>query len=172
MYEIAKRTAGGALLLLLMPLAVWVSGWHWQPGGNDRLLKALYWVTETVTSPWGILTSAILCGWFLWCLRFRLKPAIGLAMLLFAALLIGQGVKSLIKDRVQEPRPFVVWLEQTHGVDGKYFYSLQRKERSALVREQLQDQTLVPNWLRKHWQFETGFAFPSGHTMFAATWAL
>lgn len=127
MYEIAKRTAGGALLLLLMPLAVWVSGWHWQPGGNDRLLKALYWVTETVTSPWGILTSAILCGWFLWCLRFRLKPAIGLAMLLFAALLIGQGVKSLIKDRVQEPRPFVVWLEQTHGVDGKYFYSLQRK---------------------------------------------
>lgn len=64
MYEIAKRTAGGALLLLLMPLAVWVSGWHWQPGGNDRVLKALYWVTETVTSPWGILTSAILCGWF------------------------------------------------------------------------------------------------------------
>jgi phosphatidylglycerophosphatase B len=92
MYEIAKRTAGGALLLLLMPLVVWASGWHWQPGGNDRLLKALYWVTETVTSPWGILTSAILCGWFLWCLRFRLKAAIGLAILLFAALLIGQGV--------------------------------------------------------------------------------
>lgn len=172
MYEIAKRTAGGALLLLLMPLTVWVSGWHWQPGGNEPLLKALYWVTETVTSPWGILTSAILCGWFLWCLRFRLKAAIGLALLLFAALVIGQGVKSLIKDRVQEPRPFVVWLEQTHGVDGKYFYSLHRKERSALVREQLQDQTLVPNRLRKHWQFETGFAFPSGHTMFAATWAL
>ncbi len=40
MYEIAKRTAGGALLLLLMPLAVWVSGWHWQPGGNEPLLKA------------------------------------------------------------------------------------------------------------------------------------
>ena len=38
----------------------------------------------------------------------------------------------------------MVWLEQTHGVDGKYFYSLHRKERSALVREQLQDQTLVP----------------------------
>jgi phosphatidylglycerophosphatase B len=26
--------------------------------------------------------------------------------------------------------------------------------------------------LREHWQFETGFAFPSGHTMFAASWAL
>jgi phosphatidylglycerophosphatase B len=26
--------------------------------------------------------------------------------------------------------------------------------------------------LRKHWQKETGFAFPSGHTMFAASWAL
>ncbi|BDY94596.1 hypothetical protein MUTS15_32530 [Escherichia coli] len=26
--------------------------------------------------------------------------------------------------------------------------------------------------MRSHWQKETGFAFPSGHTMFAASWAL
>ncbi|CAI0886742.1 phosphatidylglycerophosphatase B [Serratia entomophila] len=172
MYEIAKRTAGGALLLLLMPLAIWICGWQWQPGGDEALLKGLFWITETVTSPWGLLTSVILCAWFMWCLRFRLKAAIGLAILLAAALLIGQGVKSLIKDRVQEPRPFVVWLEQNHGVEEKYFYSLPRKARSALVGEQLQDQSLVPGWLRQHWQFETGFAFPSGHTLFAATWAL
>jgi phosphatidylglycerophosphatase B len=81
-------------------------------------------------------------------------------------------VKSYIKDRVQEPRPFVLWLEKAHNVDEKYFYSFKRKQRSALVKEQLQDQSLIPHWLRKHWQVETGFAFPSGHTMFAATWAL
>ncbi|EFE94694.1 phosphatidylglycerophosphatase B [Serratia odorifera] len=172
MFEIAKRTAGGAIVLLLMPLAVWFSGWLWQPGGNDTLLKAMFWLTETVTSPWGLITSVLLSAWFLWCLRFRLKPAIGLFVLLSAAILVGQGVKSLIKERVQEPRPFVVWLEQAHGIDEKYFYSLHRNARGALVKEQLAEQTLVPAWLRKHWQFETGFAFPSGHTMFAASWAL
>ncbi|CAI1035587.1 phosphatidylglycerophosphatase B [Serratia quinivorans] len=172
MFEIAKRTAAGAIVLLLMPLAVWISGWQWQPGGDGRLLKGLYWLTETVTSPWGILTSIILGAWFLWCLRFRIKPAIGLLVLLSASILIGQGVKSFIKDRVQEPRPFVLWLESAHQIDEKYFYSLKRKERGALVKEQLQEQTLVPVWLREHWQFETGFAFPSGHTMFAASWAL
>ncbi len=33
-------------------------------------------------------------------------------------------------------------------------------------------QMLARTWLKKHWPFETGFAFPSGHTMFAASWAL
>lgn len=172
MLDIAKRTAGGAIVLLLMPLAVWVSGWHWQPGGNEGLLKGLYWVTETVTAPWGIVTSLLLSAWFLWCLRFRLKPAVGLFILLSAAIAIGQGIKSTIKDQVQEPRPFVMWLESTYHVDEKHFYSLHRKERGALVKEQLQDQKVVPAWLSKHWQFETGFAFPSGHSLFAATWAL
>ncbi len=76
------------------------------------------------------------------------------------------------QEQVQAPRPFVVWLESTHQIDEKYFYSLDRKQRSALVKEQLLDQALVPEWLSKHWQFETGFSFPSGHTMFAAMWAL
>lgn len=76
MLEIAKRTASEALLLLLMPLVIWFSGWQWQPGGNNGVLKGLFWVTETVTAPWGVLTSLIFSSWFLWCLRFRLKPAI------------------------------------------------------------------------------------------------
>ncbi|MCW2482857.1 phosphatase PAP2 family protein, partial [Candidatus Symbiopectobacterium sp. NZEC135] len=54
----------------------------------------------------------------------------------------------------------------------RYFYSLPRPERARLVAEQLNAQTQIPEWLRAHWQFETGFAFPSGHTLFAATWAL
>ncbi|MFC0225866.1 phosphatidylglycerophosphatase B [Serratia aquatilis] len=172
MSEVAKRTVAGAIILLLMPLLVWFSGWHWQPGGNNSFLKAMYWITETVSAPWGIITCVILSGWFLWCLRFRLKPAIGLFILISAAIVFGQGIKSTIKNQVQEPRPFVMWLESTHHVDEKYFYSLPRKERSALVKEQLQDQTVIPAWLRKHWQAETGFAFPSGHTLFAASWAL
>ncbi|TNV22642.1 phosphatidylglycerophosphatase B [Buttiauxella sp. B2] len=172
MRAIAKRTTIGAGLLLVMPLAVWISGWQWVPGGHTAWLKMMYWVTETVTQPWGIITHVLLCGWFLWCLRFRLKAAIMLFAILGAAILIGQGVKSVIKDKVQEPRPFVVWLEKTQHIPTNEFYNLKRKQRSELVKSQLETQPEVPGWLRKHWQKETGFAFPSGHTMFAASWAL
>lgn len=172
MRAIAKRTTMGAGILLIMPLAVWISGWQWVPGGNSVWLKMMYWVTETVTQPWGIITHVLLCGWFLWCLRFRLKAALMLFAILGAAILIGQGVKSVIKDKVQEPRPFVVWLEKTQHIPTDEFYNLKRKQRSELVKSQLETQQEVPGWLRKHWQKETGFAFPSGHTMFAASWAL
>ncbi|WP_333849316.1 phosphatidylglycerophosphatase B [Leclercia sp.] len=172
MLSIARRTAVGAGILLIMPVAVWISGWQWQPGANSGWLKALFWITETVTQPWGIITHTLLCGWFLWCLRFRLRAAIMLFAILAGVILIGQGLKSLVKDRVQEPRPFVVWLEKTHHVPVNDFYNLKRKDRGILVKEQLTEQQAVPTFLRKHWQKETGFAFPSGHTMFAASWAL
>jgi len=81
-------------------------------------------------------------------------------------------VKSWVKDNVQEPRPFVVWLEKAHHVPVDEFYTLKRKDRGVLVKEQLAEQEDIPKFLRKHWQKETGFAFPSGHTMFAASWAL
>lgn len=172
MRAIAKRTAAGAGLLLIMPFTVWFSGWAWSPGGDSAWLKAMYWITETVTQPWGIITHVLLCGWFLWCLRFRLKAALMLFAILGAAILIGQGVKSFIKDRVQEPRPFVVWLEKTQHVPTDEFYNLKRKQRGELVESQLAAHGEIPDWLRRHWQKETGFAFPSGHSMFAASWAL
>lgn len=172
MFDIAKRTALGAGILLCLPIAVWLTGWQWQPGAQGVWLRGLFWVTETVTRPWGILTSVLLAIWFLWCLRFRLKPALGVLAIMAITVLIGQGMKSLIKERLQEPRPFVVWLEKEYQVDERYFYSLPRTERARMVAEQLSTQQQIPEWLRAHWQFETGFAFPSGHTMFAATWAL
>lgn len=70
-------------------------------GEQSWLLKAAFWVTETVTQPRGVITHLILFGWFLWCLRFRIKAAFVLFAILAAAILVGQGVKSSIKDKVQ-----------------------------------------------------------------------
>ncbi|STV73478.1 phosphatidylglycerophosphatase B [Klebsiella michiganensis] len=91
MLLIARRTAVGAALLLIMPAAIWISGWKWHPGLSAGTMKLLYWVTETVTQPWGIITHVILCAWFLWCLRFRLRAAIMLFLILAAAILVGAG---------------------------------------------------------------------------------
>ena len=41
--------------------------------------------------PWGIITHVILCGWFLWCLRFRLKAALMLFAILGCAILAARG---------------------------------------------------------------------------------
>ena len=135
MLLIARRTALAAALLLVMPLTVWLSGWLWQPGLPVAWLKSLWWVTETVTQPWGIITHVVLCAWFLWCLRFRLRAALILFLILAAAILAGQGAKSWVKARVQEPRPFVIWLENTRQVPVTQFYALKRKERAKLVHE-------------------------------------
>ncbi|QGY29350.1 phosphatidylglycerophosphatase B [Pantoea cypripedii] len=172
MLKIVQRTTFGAFLLLIMPLSVWLSGWQWQPGSHGALLKFLFWMTETVTSPWGTLTSLLLSAWVLWCLRFRLRPAILLLIIMNGAILTGQYTKSFIKDQVQEPRPYVMWLAKSHGLDERQFYALKRKQRSQVVEQLLADDTTLPGWLKKHWAFETGFAFPSGHTLFAASWAL
>ncbi len=60
MLKIVQRTTLGALLLIAMPLCVWLSGWQWQPGESGGVLRFLFWMTETVTSPWGIITSSVL----------------------------------------------------------------------------------------------------------------
>lgn len=172
MLSIAKRTVPMAFILLVMPVAVWMMGWQWQPSNDSRWLRLLYWVTETVTQPWGIITHLMLCGWFLWCLRYRLRSAVMLFILSGLVILAGQSIKSWIKPLVQEPRPYVLWLEQAHHVPVNKFYALKRHARAELVKSQLQDEHPIPHWLRRHWQHETGFAFPSGHTLFAASWAL
>lgn len=172
MLDIVKRTTFGAVVLLLMPAAVWISGWLWTPGGNPAVLRPLYWITETVSKPWGILTTVILCAWFLWCLRFRIKPATGLIVIIAASVLVGQYTKDFIKSEVREPRPYVAWLGTGYQMNVDAFYALKGKARSAQVKEVLAHDTQIPHWLNKSWQADTGYAFPSGHTMFAATWAL
>ena len=92
MLSIAMRTTAGAAILLIMPLIMWISGWNWEPGQTRWWLHFLYWLTETVTQPWGIITHVVLCAWFLWCLRFRLKAAVMLFVILGCAILAGQGV--------------------------------------------------------------------------------
>ncbi|WP_413732836.1 phosphatidylglycerophosphatase B [Sodalis sp. RH20] len=172
MFEIAKRTGLGAVILMIIPLLVWVSGWQWHPGDEAGWWRGMFWITQTVSAPWGMVTSALLLGWFLWCLRFRLKPALALACILGVTILAGQGLKTVIKERVQEPRPYVLWLENAFAIDDRAFYSLPPKARAQWVKKELQNEEQIPPWLRKHWQHDTGFAFPSGHTIFAASWAL
>ncbi|SFM95655.1 phosphatidylglycerophosphatase B [Izhakiella capsodis] len=172
MGDIIKRTGVGSLLLILMPLVVWVLRWRWAPGGNYDIQYVLYWLTESVTRPWGILTSALLCGWFLWCLRLHFKSALVLLAIMIAVIAGGQFSNQVIKTLLKEPRPYVRWLEETHHITSEDFYAQPRDSRSVQVTQMTDHDNRIPAWLKQHWSFETGFALPSGHTMFSASWAL
>ncbi|MBX9444259.1 phosphatidylglycerophosphatase B [Dickeya chrysanthemi] len=172
MYDLARRTLIGTISLMVLPILVWSIGWQWQPTVSGWWLNPLFWMTETVSAPWGILTSLVLSAWFLWLLRLPARQALVLLTILFTSVVAGQGIKSAMKNWTQEPRPFVVWLEQAHQVDDRYFYSLPVDERAGLLEQQLQQASSLPQWQRQHWQEQSDYAFPSGHAMFAVTWAL
>ncbi|WP_159564280.1 phosphatidylglycerophosphatase B [Budvicia diplopodorum] len=172
MLNLAKRTACGVFILLAMPLIVWISDWFWTPSENNPFLRPLFWITETSSSPWGALTSAVLALWFVWRLQLSMKKGIYLMVILAVTIVGGQAIKSAIKETVEEPRPFVLWMENEFHIDDTAFYSLSRKERAKVVEQRLKQEDRVPPWLSKHWERETGYSFPSGHTLFTATWAL
>lgn len=172
MLAIARRSTFATLLLLIMPLGVGFSGWLWHPSESTPVLYFLYLLTETISFPWGIVTNLLLCGWFIWCLRFRLKAAVILFCILSVVILAGQLTKSFIKQQTQEARPYVLWLGSHYGMDEKVFYQMKAKSRGQVVAGLVSDDKQLPLWLKKHWESDTGFAFPSGHTLYATSWAL
>lgn len=169
---IIKKTIATLVIFLSVPLAIIAIDWNWQPQSLNSTSKYFFWITETVSYPWAIISSTFL--FILFCILLPIKTKKNIVLLWFilvAAILIGQIVKNIIKFQVAEPRPCVLWMAQEFNLDDKHFYSLPKSERKEIVHELLTNSITIPNWLYKHWENETGYSFPSGHTLFATTWA-
>lgn len=159
-------------IFLIIPLVMLTTNWHWQPESLSQFSKYLYWVTETAGSPWSIIT----CGFFtiLFALALKIKspiPFLKLVVILAIAVIAGQLIKSVVKNYTSEPRPYVLWMADNYKVDDNYFYSLTKVEKQNILKDHFQQSDTIPNWLYRHWCNETGYSFPSGHTLFAVTWA-
>ncbi len=83
------------------------------------------------------------------------------------------------KPHVAAPRPYALKLEKEGLLETDDFYALPNKEaRSAFLRETLEensDNDLIKSLdpaIRKHWEHETGFSFPSGHSLNAFLFAV
>ncbi|WP_267343499.1 MULTISPECIES: phosphatase PAP2 family protein [unclassified Gilliamella] len=87
------------------------------------------------------------------------------------AILTGQMIKAVIKSQTAESRPYVLWMNKQYQLSDDKFYSLAKSEKKQLIDQLLTNSNMIPTWLREHWQNETGYSFPSGHTLFAVTWA-
>ena len=71
-----------------------------------------------------------------------------------------------------EPRPFVTYVTEKTGSSAEAFYAQDRKARAQIVDQFYQTQHNVPEWIKGHYADEVGYSFPSGHTIFAASWLM
>ena len=172
MKNLTKPFIAGVILLMLVPLVTFLTGWRWQPSGDDDLLRGLRYLTDTAAYPLAIIVSLIFCILFVRLFRGSRKQALRAAALILVVVAAGQGIKVAMKNTIKEPRPYVVWLAQQNSVSENEFYGLSRKARAQLLNNTVKNHYQVPGWLLKHWKSETGYAFPSGHALFASAWAL
>ena len=169
---VIKKTIAVLIIFLIIPLSVTAVNWQWQPTSINSTSEYFFWLTETASFPWAIITSGLLFVLFCLLLANKTKKTISLLLLiLVSAMLGGQIIKSLIKQQTAESRPYVLWLAKEYRFNDKQFYSQTRTERKATIEQLLANSNTIPTWLAHHWQNETGYAFPSGHTLFATTWA-
>lgn len=167
-----KKLSLYTLLLSLVPIFVWLTGYHW--AGNSQLASwdyPLYLLTETGSTPYALITCVVFA--LLFRVLFKSNRQWFWGVVIMALSVVGsQALKSGLKTLLAEPRPFVTYMaEQTHTSTDD-FYALDRDARPQLVNQYFTQQSDTPAWLEQHYEHETGYSFPSGHTIFAATWLM
>ncbi len=116
-----------------------------------------------------LITTALLCL-VPFALRWS-RDRILVALLCFGFVLGGSLVtKTVLKKVTQEPRPYSQVLTELGKVDSEaQFYQITPSQREEVVKSA---EGLVSHWRLQHWQGETNYSFPSGHTIFAAAVAV
>lgn len=140
---------------------------------DSTLANALFWLTSTGTAPYGVAT--VLLVLFLSYQRLSKPQFSRLLLAISLGMCTTLTLNTFLKPYFNEPRPNAVWLDSHYLLDADNFYSLpkaQRKTEMASALDRLDhahsNQTLSP-LVKQHWKHEVGFAFPSGHTLFALT---
>ncbi|PJG86608.1 phosphatase PAP2 family protein [Conservatibacter flavescens] len=163
-----KRLSLYTLLLCLVPFFLWIFTPATELVQWDYIL---YWITETGSMPYGIGFSVILL--FILCVSVSQPHQWKrISIVCICSLLLTQGVKSILKETYTEPRPYVTELALLSNTLPTDFYQQSRKERAEIVENFYLENPIVPTWLAEHRKSEVGYSFPSGHTIFAATWLM
>ncbi|AKO46114.1 phosphatidylglycerophosphatase [[Haemophilus] ducreyi] len=163
-----KRLSFYTFLMLLIPFITWAINWRWI---DDQILHAdvdhfLYCLTETGSVPYAAITCVILTLWLI-ALTRRHYSWILIGTLCVISMFGTQLIKTAAKNVFAEPRPYV---QQMMGDKAQAFYQLDRSERAMIVQRYYQ-QSKYP-LIIKHRMHETGYSFPSGHTIFSVSWLL
>ncbi|CRK85869.1 Phosphatidylglycerophosphatase B [Candidatus Providencia siddallii] len=156
------------ILLIIPPFIMNFLKWRLFQESQFQL-ELLLWLTNTAGVPYSIITSVILLCVILF--LFRKEKKIELIIILLFCIVFQQYLKVLIKDFFKEPRPYVVWLEEKNKIMVSDFYKLKDYKRLEFF-EKINKQNILLKKQIKHWELGSNYSFPSGHTLFAASWCL
>lgn len=157
-------------LMLCIPLFAWATGWHWVD--DSHLVHGfdtfMYFLTESGSAPYALITCVI---FMLWLMKLASKRYSWLLVgAVCATSVIGtQAIKTVAKNVFAEPRPYVVKMMGSE-TQAEQFYELPVNEREVLVAQHYQNHEFP--LVAEHRITETGYSFPSGHTIFAVSWLL
>lgn len=163
------------LLLMLIPLCLYLNTIEMFPllDLKGTIAQGFYWITWTGTTPYGI--GFIL---FILAICFSLIPRkifIHLFLAVGLSQVVGLVLNHELKDHFHEHRPYVQWFEQQQQLNSDFFYLQSKPHKQAMVKQAIAEnfRTLpMSDRISEHWQREVGYAFPSGHTQFAVSFAL
>lgn len=165
-------------LILILPITIASLGyqwqWHWFPllDLDDAPALLAYSLTLTIGKVGIALTLSLLSVLTLLRWRRRTGQFIVFFFCLMAALGSAFITKTIAKEYFKEPRPYVLWLaDKGRLADSERFYAQLPNIRERWVADGVQDMSeqQVPSWLKRHWQDEVSYSFPSGHSIAAMT---
>ncbi|CAM3257325.1 phosphatase PAP2 family protein [Shewanella pealeana] len=165
-------------VLLMLPATIYLTASSLFPGIalDTWLSEALYWLTSTGTAPYGIITGLLILTA---CYRRMSKPHfLKLVLAVSISMAATLSLNHFLKPYFAEPRPNAALLEQEYLLNTQDFYQHSKADKRELIGIAIQQLDVArPDLqlsasIKRHWQHEVGYAFPSGHTLFAVTLAL
>lgn len=163
-------------ILLLVPVYFWLVDYQWSLSQVGLITETMPMIllTWTGSPPYAIGTVAVLLASGLFFTRKYWDWRVVVAM---CALSLGgtQAVKLTMKAVFQEPRPYVVALEnggylEEYGYPPHSFYQQDTDTQAKIVYHTAYNTD--SQILTQYQSTELGYSFPSGHTIFAAAWLL
>lgn len=171
-----------SILMMIVPLQIWATGYTWWEFENhyathyvDLLsfeLTLLIPITQTASFPNSVVVSALLAVVLL---LFASRQNAWQTILVMCVLSVGgtQLAKSTIKQISQEPRPYVVYLNENilpfMGYEAHSFYRQPEKVQTQAIATGFH---YPPEFKEYMLSEDRGFSFPSGHTIFVVSWLL
>ncbi|RIY31738.1 hypothetical protein CKF54_06175 [Psittacicella hinzii] len=112
------------LVLLALPLAFIFSGYTWDL--NKLATYSSFWdlITVTANPVAAVIISILLLAVLLYFYRANFKLCIAIAVYCFAAVVATQVIKSVVKNTLEEPRPFTYQIAyRLQEIDAERFIS-------------------------------------------------
>ncbi|PSU50312.1 phospholipid phosphatase [Photobacterium frigidiphilum] len=166
---IAKKIPGLSALLVFAVLMTTVIVLFQHPAltgdVNDGIGLLNTVLTNSAGSPYFLVTTALLCALPI-LMKLPKKQMLQLWVQFGILLVLSFAAKTGLKHITEVPRPYTYELQQLGLVDSvEQFYQLDAARKDQVVELAKEN---VSDWRIRHWQGETNYSMPSGHTIFAA----